>query len=391
MPFPAAVDVGALPDTVGVLKISLDTGGAVADPRMLESMLPRPVESEVAEETGTESVGVGVTRTPLEAAPVSPLEGMILAMIEDRISEAGAVVDAAAEESTPVLGPVMPEVESGRMLLRIEEIKSGVVVIDAAAEESTPVLGPVTPEVESGRMLLRIEEIRSGVGVIDAAAEDSTPVLVPVIPAVDEAAAEESVVVVGLGSRTLLSTLLRSGMRPAAEDEEAAAAVIVAADPEPEIPDVILSEVESGLAVELGFELEEVKTPPGPNVIPLPVEVAAEDGVDSGSLVVAEGVGWIITDGVPPVDAATDESRTLERSDASGSVVLSLELELDVAAGSAPTVVVSGIITVVTPSAVVAAESNEPVEGADPELDPIPTLLVRSLNKSDNDRLVDLE
>jgi hypothetical protein len=351
VPFPTGVVVGALPETVGALEIYVDVGTIPVDPRMLERMLPRPVESEVAEDATTESVGVGVTSTPVE--------GMILAMIDDKISEeTGGVVDAAAEESTPVLGPVIPAVVgSGRRLLRIEEIRSGVVVVDAAAEESTPVLGPV-------------------------------------IPAVDEAAADESVVV-GVGSRTLLSKLLRTGTRPSVDEE---AAAVEAAVPEPEIPEVMLSEVESGLAVEVGSELEDVKTPPGPNVIPLPPEVAAEDAVDSGS-VVDEVVGRTITEGIPPVDAPDDGSRALERNDASGSLVLSLVLELDVAAAvSLPTTVVSEIITVVVPSELEAAESlagvdvvpTDPVEDADPELDP-PTSLVSPLNRSDNDRLVDLE
>lgn len=356
VPFPAGVVVGALPETVGALEIYVDVGTIPVDPRMLERMLPRPVESEVAEDATTESVGVGVTSTPVE--------GMILAMIDDKISEeTGSVVDAAAEESTPVLGPVIPAVVgSGRRLLRIEEIRSGVVVVDAAAEEPTPVLGPV-------------------------------------IPAVDEAAADESVVV-GVGSSTLLSTLLRTGTRPSVDEE---AAAVEAAVPEPEIPEVMLSEVESevepGLAVEVGSELEVVKTPSGPNVIPLPLEVAAEDAVDWGSSVVDAVVGRTIIEGIPPVDAAPDGSRALERNDASGSLVLSVALELEVAAAvSLPTTVVSEIITVVVPSELEAAESlagvdvvpTDPVEDADPELDP-PISLVRPLNRSDNDRLVDLE
>jgi hypothetical protein len=129
VPLPAGVVVGALPETVGVLVISGVEVGALppVDPKMLERMLPRPVESEVAEAT-TDSVGVGVTRTPVE--------GIILAMIDDKTSEgARSVGDAAAEESTPVLGPVIPAVESGRRLLRSAGIKSGAVVVDAAAEE----------------------------------------------------------------------------------------------------------------------------------------------------------------------------------------------------------------------------------------------------------------
>lgn len=210
----------------------------------------------------------------------------------------------------------------------------------------------------------------------------------PLTPAVDEAADES--VVVGIGSRTLLSMLLRPGMRPSAVDEEAAA--VQAAVPEPEIPDVLSSDVESGLAVEVGSELEDVKTPPGPNVIPLPVEVAAEDGVVSGTSVVAEVVGRTIMDGIPPVDAPDDRSRALETNDTSGSLVLSLVLELDVAAVvSAPTIVVSETITVVTPSELAAAESLEgvPVVPADPELARPERSLVNPVNKSDNDRLVD--
>lgn len=352
VPFPAVVDVGVLADPVGVLKISVEVG-TLPDPKMLERMLPRPVEIAV-DEVAAGSVGVGVTMTPLD-------EGMMLAITEERIlDETGAVVDAAAEVSTPVLGRVIPVVE--------------------------------------GRRLLMSEEIRSGVD--EAAAEDPTEVPGPEIPAVDVGAEET---IVDVGSRALVTPdrrLLTPPRMPVLLDEEAGA--VVAAVPEPEIPDVMLSDVELELPVELAAALDEVKTPPGANVIPLPVEVAAEDDVVSGS-VVDEVVGRIIIEGIPPEVAADDGSRMLETTDASGLLVLSLELELelDVAAEvSGPTTVVSETMTVVTPSVLgelledvvgkmLSKIFPDPVDAADPELDPLPCSLVSPLNNSENDRLVD--
>lgn len=375
VPFPAAVVVGAL-------EISVEVGElpdpVVVVPKMLERMLPSPVESTLAGELTSGSavlvgVGVDVPRTPVEAGPVIPLNGSVTlaTMDESRSDESAVVVDAAAEESTEVLGSVIPAVELGRILARREEIMSeeAGAVVDAAAEESTPVLGPVIPAVDEGT----IDESAVVVGARALVTPERRLLTPPRMPgSLEEAAAEE------------------------AAAEEAAAvevAAVEAAAPEPEIPDVMLSDELSELAVELASALEDVKIPPGPNVIPLPVELAADDGVVPGSELVAETVGKTMIEGIDPVDATDDESRTLERNDSSESLVLSLELGVGVAAeGSA--YVVSDTITVVTPS-LLAAESleegvnSDPVEAAAPELDPNPSLV--NPNRSDNDRFVDCE
>ena len=74
-------------------------------------------------------------------------------------------------------------------------------------------------------------------------------------------------------------------------------------DADPEMTDVILSEVVSEVSVEVAVKLDAVRTPPGPNVIPLPVVVAVEDGVVSGSILVNEVVGIKIMVGTDPLDA----------------------------------------------------------------------------------------
>jgi hypothetical protein len=149
-----------------------------------------------------------------------------------------------------------------------------------------------------------------------AAAE---PVPGPEIPAVDVGTLEESL---------------------SDEDEEAGA--VEAAAPNPKIPDVMLSDVESELPVGLAAELDEVGAPPAKSVMPLPVVDAAEGGDVSEPVAVEEAVGNTITEGTDPEDAA-DPPRALARNEASGSLVLSLELEseleLDVAADGATIVV----------------------------------------------------
>lgn len=341
VPLTEAIVVGTLADPVGVLEISIVVGtlpepvGAMEmpivvgilpvplEPRRLDRMLPSPVESEVADEEAAGSVGVGVTRTPVDAGPMTPLDVPVSPprSEERRSVEVGAVVDAAAEESTPVLGPEMPAVDVG-------VDGSGVDVAPRSLVKTDTIL--LTP-----RRSLAVDEDAGA--VVEAAAEESTPVLGPETPAVDVGAVEGSLVDVGARAVETSDKILLRPRGSLPEDDEEAGAVD-AAVPDPEMPDVMLSDVESELSVGLAVELDEVRTPSGPNVIPLPVEDAAEDGVVSGSAVVVEVVGRTITEGTDPEDAAA-EARALERNDASGSLALSLELELDVAADGATIVV----------------------------------------------------
>ena len=299
VPFAPAVVVGKLAEPVGglvipiedrVLEISMVVGALpvpdntlerprlvwVPPLRILESILPRLVESEVAAES-PESVGVGVTRAPVDA------------------------------EALEVVKP------------RSEERKFGSEVDEGVADGSTPVLGPVMPAEtaveEANRLLISDETGSAGVeeAVADDAAEESTPVVGPVIPAFDDGV-EESLVEVGTRAVDKSDITLLRLMRSLAEVDEEAGAV-EAAVPEPDMPDLALSLVKSELSAELAVELDEVTTPPGPNVIPLPVEVAADDGFVSVSLATDDVVGRTMTDGIPPLDAAGAGSNALERND----------------------------------------------------------------------------
>ena len=123
-----------------------------APPRMLDRMLPSPVESVVIGAT-TDSVGVGEISAvdPIKVvAPVRPTR-----CVETILEGSAAVVEAVVEISIPVLGAEIPGDNSAVMDGRRESSKEerrvegpeGVVV---GAEDATPVFGPLIPATGSG-------------------------------------------------------------------------------------------------------------------------------------------------------------------------------------------------------------------------------------------------
>lgn len=309
---------------------------AVLGARMLERMLAKSAEAVVVGELED----IGVTRDPVDAAA-------------DEGSTPLAVV-----ERTDV--PVV--VDDGEALFGVVEIgvldaESVVVVLDEGTKavptfESTEVSAEIRPEAALLVAAALAVVVVESVPVDDPVPENEPPELDAVVAAVDPAL------------------------------------------PVKEMPDETEVEVPTSVVV-----LEELTTPPGPNVIALPL---ADEVV----------VGKITLSGTDPLEATDDESEddtvgritTVGEDPVESAVTVSLVV---VVAGSAATMVVFWITTVVTVSSLlelaVGVVSKRllkrfPVVPADPEDDPVvpeldeevPLVPVISDKKSDNEPVVDL-
>jgi hypothetical protein len=231
------------PVVVAAALVIIEPMTLVSEAMILERRLPSPMLLVVA--AAPEDTGVE-TITPVEAAPLTPVE-------------------VAAAVGVGRMRFVKDDRRDGR--------GSGITTLDAAAEET----GVETVGAADGVVTGSAVGVGVGVGVVG-------------------------------GSRTLERTLLRIGTNPGsvvalvAAAVEAAAVAIEAPVPENVTPEVTLSGVEIGVEE---LDGDPVKTPPGPNVIPVP---AAEDEDNGVSIVVAaallgEVVGKTITDGTSPLEA----------------------------------------------------------------------------------------
>jgi hypothetical protein len=354
-----------LPDTVvgeeGPVVITLDDvgelGGEVELPDVVATIVPDvvgdvgtttavaevDVAGDVAGDVGGDVAGDVGVRTGLEV--VGALEG-----------------DDNTEPMTLVSEAMMLERRLPRPVLLVVAAGDGVGVGSGVI---TPVeADPVTPVEVGERMIERIDEMGSGTtDVVAATGEDALGAAVGVGVGVGVGVVGVGTVGVGVvGSRTPERRPLRLGNRPSTLDVEAevdvdAAAVAV----DPPLPENVTPDVRAEL--ELGLEelvvVPPVKIPPGPKVIPL---AAAEDDDDGVLTVVGEAlsgvtagleeVGWTITAGTLPLEAAAVPAAVpaeVSGSKRPGVRACSVELDELAAVGLLnPTIVVWVITTVIT-------------------------------------------
>jgi hypothetical protein len=297
------------------------------------------------------------------------------------------VVLAAAELGVVVGRLPRSEVSDPRMPDKMLPRPVLSMLLDAAAD-GVGVTRALIPAVEEGAArsvkLARIEERRS-----------KDP------PMLEEAAAlgVTDAVVVGAadeGGATTLETseIMLSSNEIRAGTLEGAAGAVVAALPENEAPLVTLAAAVLAAA--------DVRTPPGPKVIPLPTAEEAVE-VTSATRLDRTLVGRTMICGIDP-DEAADEAAAVEgskRADSMGGIKAWVGED-----PSGPTIVVCEITTVVTPSLLAAAGKSiedEALAGCDGEkrlsirFPVVPAELVSlllpviPLNKSDKERLVEDE
>jgi hypothetical protein len=307
-PDPAAVEVGSTTEAeMGVLVATLDPAAELNEPLTVGMTLPDPVNVVLgAAATGT----LVLTGTMVVEAAADP----ILLVTLPAALEALPATDVAL--GIPVLGARM---------LEIILAKSVVGVKDAAAEATgvvattAPLETPIEAAAEDGMIseLIR-DETRLGAlaaldaaalkGMLEAGSTDTTGTI--------EAAAVESGAVdtdVAMGANAVESIELTTESAelnpvPAILELLAAGATVVelaagsvdATVPGKEIPDeVTLAAAVAAVLPALPVEAE-LTTPPGPNVIALPVNDGT--GVVDAAALIALIVGCTMTSGTDPVD-----------------------------------------------------------------------------------------
>ncbi|CAM6005423.1 unnamed protein product, partial [Sphagnum balticum] len=315
-PDPAAVEIGttieAVPE-IGVLVATIDAAAELNEPLTIGVTLPDPVN--VALEAAATGTLVLTGTTVVEAAadprllvtlPAAPealpatdialgIPVLVARMLEIILAKSVVGVKDAAAEETGVVGTTAP-VETP---------------VEAAAEDGiTP--EPTRDETTLGALVALAAAALTG--VLEAGSTDATGVL--------EAAAVESGVVdadVGIGANAVESielTTESAELNPVPTDGtiattlellaagatgvEVAAGSVDAAVPGKEIPEeVTLAAAVAAVLPALAVE-DELTTPPGPNVIALPVE--DETGVVDAAALVGLVVGCTITSGTDPID-----------------------------------------------------------------------------------------
>jgi len=138
---PTSVDVGKTPVLEEVIVGVVVGRSRVGDPRILDKLAPRPVESLVAVLVGEDD---GVLVTPV-LAPVKPSseridDNALGSVVEDDAVVNGSVTLGAAVVVGAVEEPVKPRTDDKRF-------GSEVVVGVASVDDETPVAGPVNPEL----------------------------------------------------------------------------------------------------------------------------------------------------------------------------------------------------------------------------------------------------
>ena len=278
VPLPAVVVVAAtlsvdtVPLTLPVaLKVGvLPTPDRVGDPKMLERMLPRPVESAV-----DEAEGVGDVRIPVEG-PVSPL--VRLPTTEERkLEESGvAVVEAAVEDSVGSNRPLMIEASG----FSVAEISAAVVVTEALPEEESTVEVCGVKSLESpDRTLPRprksnpleavVEVSDLPVGLAAELADITTPPGAIVIPLPVGLEAGDDVVPELPSDRPLVGSTTRGGIKPVdPTDSSVNVALVTGGVPNPTTVVIETTTVTMPSLLGAGDEPGDGSSPPGSLVSP---------------------------------------------------------------------------------------------------------------------------
>lgn len=303
-------------DSTEALPLVVVGVASVLTPRMLEIMLAKSVVG--ADEDNPDETGVGVGARSEEAVD-SAVDGNVEeGRISDKMLESTLVgAELETSEATAVLDGVTSETDTipdeaaaldGSTTTALLEA-SGVLVgkISDSMLETTLVSAAVLDGKTSDRILdttLDSAAVLDGVTKVVGLDGSTTTALLEIsdAPLLDG----ESVAVLKAGSVVLGAMTV-----PTSERRELIA-VMRSGDPveaAAELPALPVNETPEGSGVVVGpsfMELEDVTTPPGPKVIALP----EEDAADSTESVVDVGVGKTMTAGMDPVDA-TEESGVL--------------------------------------------------------------------------------
>lgn len=196
-----------------VVGAAVNDKSLVAEPRILDKILPSPVLS-VVEVAAADETGVVVT-TPVEAAPLIPelvVVGSKVAITDESKDESrsGVVLVAAAEADVVVVSEVVVAAaeEVGTITLDMSDTRelskllrrSTLVVVDVV--ELDAAVDPPVPENDTPDVVLESEVVLVGVGSTVLELVGKTVLSPSQIPPLEDAAAE-----VGVGTKALVSVV----------------------------------------------------------------------------------------------------------------------------------------------------------------------------------------